>query len=354
VVDLTAAGLTAVRVRLDALLAGPLSARVAGPVPVAVSELLHALDELEAEHLTRLQQLEDLARVEERARAEGLRYADLFHAAPQPYLVTDRGGLVTLANDRAGSLLGSPAAWLVGRRLADLVHPDDRPAVQAALAAPLRTGPQDVRFALVPPAAAPVPVRATLSVARDLHGTATVRWLLHAAHGDRDGLRLTGPQLRELAADVAALAAALGAAGAAVLLRDPIGLAPLVAGSDDRALALAQTQVRAGAGPALDAAGAGRALVAHRVRHRAGDWAAFAEAAAASGVTAAASFPVWRGDDVAGVLDLYAEQAVGDADVLAAGQTLAAVVSACLTEAEPDGRGRDLVGQLEQALLARG
>jgi hypothetical protein len=71
-------------------------------------------------------------------------------------------------------------------------------------------------------------------------------------------------------------------------------------------------------------------------------------------VTAAASFPVRRGDDVAGVLDLYAEQAVGDDDVLAAGQTLAAVVSACLTQAEPGVRGRDLVGKLEQALLARG
>lgn len=363
-VDVTA-GLATVRVRLDALLAGPLSGRVAGPAPIAVAELQHALDELEAEHLERLQQLEDLGRLEARTRAERLRYADLFHVAPQPYLVTDRAGVIALANDRAGDLLGSPPAWLVGRVLADLADPADRARVEAALAAPILGGPRDVRFALVPPAnarpsrppaatEAPIPVRATLSVARDLHGDATVRWLLHAALGDRDGLRLSAAQLHELATDVAALGAALGSAGAAVLLRDHGGLAPSVAASDDRALALARAQVRAGAGPAMDAAEAGRAVVEPRVRDRAGAWAAFAETAAAAGITAAASFPVWRGDDLAGVLDLYAEQALGDAEVVAAGHTLAAVVSACLTEADPARPGHDLVGQLEQALLARG
>jgi len=192
-----------------------------------------------------------------------------------------------------------------------------------------------------------VPVRATLSVARDLAGDATVRWLLHPALTDRDGL--STPELRELAGDVAALAAAVGAAGAAVLLRDHAGLSPVLTGSDERALALARVQVDDGGGPALEAADRGRPVVVARIDARAGDWPAFARLAAREGITAAASAPIWRGDDLAGVLDVYDETSAGDAEVVAAGQTLAAVVSACLTEVDPR---RDLVVQFEQALLA--
>lgn len=59
-------------------------------------------------------------------------YRELFEKAPEPYLLTDEGGTVLLANQRARDLFAADA--LAGRSIADLLHRDSREGLAQQLA----------------------------------------------------------------------------------------------------------------------------------------------------------------------------------------------------------------------------
>jgi PAS domain S-box-containing protein len=87
---------------------------------VAVEELYFQADSLEAAHMA--------LEVERRA------YQELFESGPDGYLVSDPDGVIVRANVRAGDLFGCEAEELVGHALPALVRPEERAALEAAIA----------------------------------------------------------------------------------------------------------------------------------------------------------------------------------------------------------------------------
>src|SRR3954471_20431518 len=72
----------------------------------ALDELLAAVEELEVSEEELRAQNESLAASRMQVEAERQRYADLFHFAPDPYLVTTPDGTIRDANRAAALLFG--------------------------------------------------------------------------------------------------------------------------------------------------------------------------------------------------------------------------------------------------------
>ena len=108
------------------------AARMGGPNSKVSRVLQRALAELRATQEEVLEQNRALVGAQSALDAERLRYRELFEAAPDGYLVTDRAGLVFEANRAARALLGDGVA---GQPLALLVAAEQRPAFQTTLAA---------------------------------------------------------------------------------------------------------------------------------------------------------------------------------------------------------------------------
>src|SRR5437868_15487476 len=78
----------------------------------AYEELSVAEEELRAQHQLILE-------AQRMLEVQRNRYRTLFDSAPDPYLVTGETGIVEEANDAAAELFSVPAAFLVGRSLAN-------------------------------------------------------------------------------------------------------------------------------------------------------------------------------------------------------------------------------------------
>lgn len=93
----------------------------------AISEISIALEELNvlAEEL-QLQNQELLA-TREQVETERQRYQDLFHFAPDGYLVTDITGIIQEANHIAAQLLQVRQSYLIGKPISVFIHPDAKP-----------------------------------------------------------------------------------------------------------------------------------------------------------------------------------------------------------------------------------
>lgn len=76
---------------------------------------------------------EALQEESERLAHELLRYAELFRHAPEPQLVTDRGGKIREANLAAAALLGAGPQALAGRSLVSFVPLEERRAFRTRL-----------------------------------------------------------------------------------------------------------------------------------------------------------------------------------------------------------------------------
>ncbi|HSU14822.1 PAS domain-containing sensor histidine kinase [Longimicrobium sp.] len=87
----------------------------------AVDELLAALEELEVSDEELRAQNETLAATQLLVEAERQRYADLFHFAPDPYLVTGSDGTVREANRAAAALLAVAERSFPGKPLSVFV-----------------------------------------------------------------------------------------------------------------------------------------------------------------------------------------------------------------------------------------
>ena len=71
---------------------------------------------------------------------------EAFDDGPIAMAVLDLDGLIRYANPAMGTFCGQPAGALIGQPFTELVHPDDRAADQAEMAA-LVTGDRDPRTA---------------------------------------------------------------------------------------------------------------------------------------------------------------------------------------------------------------
>jgi len=194
----------ATRRRVDALLRANPPGGAAGPAQAVVDELLAALEELQVSEEELRQQNETLAASEVLLEEERWRYAELFHLAPEPYLVTTAEGVVREANQAAAALLGVDAARLAGKPLAVFVAPADRRAFL------LRLGRFDGReddweLTLQPRRGEPVAVSCAVSrSAPPSTGEARLSWLLR----DVTAVRQAAERERSLAAEQAARAEA--------------------------------------------------------------------------------------------------------------------------------------------------
>lgn len=151
-----------------------------GGLVATFSELRERLDrvDLPAELRASVEQFDQALRSDTRARTMRLaRYRLLFDAAPDPYIVTDRDGIVTEANSAAGELLGSDPSTIVNRPLVDYVTPAERDRYLGWLAQ-LQAGAPEARWDTTIEtggAAGPTPVE--IGLADDLEGIG-YRWLV--------------------------------------------------------------------------------------------------------------------------------------------------------------------------------
>jgi len=169
----------AARRRVDALLRAYPPGGEGGPAPGVVEELLAALEELQVSEEELRQQNESLAASELLLEEERRRYAELFHLAPGPYLVTTAEGAIHEANQAAARLLGVDAARLQGKPLAVFVAPAERRAFLLRLAR-FQEREDDWELTLHPRTREPVAVSCAVSrSAPSPGGEARLSWLLH-------------------------------------------------------------------------------------------------------------------------------------------------------------------------------
>lgn len=171
-----------------------------------MEELLVALEELSVTEEELRGQNDELASAHQLLDLERSRYADLFHSAPDPYLVTALDGTVREANHAAATLLGVRERDLSGKPLAVFVHRDHvrrfRERLNRLAEAQVDEGWE---FDLQPRGAAPVTVTCAVRRAPSpAGGVPLLRWMLH----DVTGQRHAEERERALAAQAAAGAAA--------------------------------------------------------------------------------------------------------------------------------------------------
>ncbi|HYW05759.1 MAG TPA: PAS domain S-box protein, partial [Longimicrobium sp.] len=156
-----------------------------GDVPrlahVALQELFTAMEELQVTEEELRQQNESLAAAQLLLEEENQRYVDLFHVAPDAYLVTTADAIIREANDAAGALLGVPPAQLEGKPLSLFVARDSTRAFRDRV---LSLGGsadrvEDWELVLAPRRGVAVPVACTVSGVPARRGEAAgLRWIV--------------------------------------------------------------------------------------------------------------------------------------------------------------------------------
>jgi PAS domain S-box-containing protein len=172
----------------------------------ALEDLRAALEELRAADEKMRQQNEELAAARLELENERRRYHEVFDLAPDAYLVTDLGGIITEANLAATRLLGVEDRFLEGKALAVFVTNEDRPRFRAVLAdvglgAPTHTA----AFRLQPQQNGPIAAEVTYSLIALPEGKPTgIRWLIrHVSDRERMAAEIQALN-RELESRIAA------------------------------------------------------------------------------------------------------------------------------------------------------
>jgi PAS domain S-box-containing protein len=166
------------RRRVAALLRANPSDGAGGHSREVTDELLAAIEELQVSEEELRQQNESLAAAEVLLEEERRRYADLFHLAPEPYLVTTAEGVIREANHAAAGLLGVEAARLEGKPLTVFVAGQERRAFVLRLAR-LGEREDDWEVTLQPRKGEPVAVSGTVArAAPSATGEPRLSWLL--------------------------------------------------------------------------------------------------------------------------------------------------------------------------------
>ncbi|HLL48835.1 MAG TPA: PAS domain S-box protein [Longimicrobiaceae bacterium] len=180
--DLVHRQIRAARRRMDALQQrGGTAPPEAHPfVDDAIHELQTALEELQVSEEELRQQNETLAESREQLEAQRERYRDLFHFAPDAYLVTDADGVVREANRAAASLLGVGESALAGKPLAVFVDARSRRDFRLRLARVAgEERVEDWELRLHPRRGGPLEASCSVAAVRGRGGTVEgLRWLL--------------------------------------------------------------------------------------------------------------------------------------------------------------------------------
>jgi PAS domain-containing protein len=98
-----------------------------------LEELLVSLEELRVAEEDLRGQNEELAAAHLQIQEERRRYQQLFHYAPDAYLLTDLAGIVREANWSAARLLNVQPQFMAGKAIVSLVAPEDRARIRAEL-----------------------------------------------------------------------------------------------------------------------------------------------------------------------------------------------------------------------------
>ncbi len=154
----------------------------------AVEELLGAVDELRVAEAELRRQNDALAVAHLAVEEERRRYQQLFHFAPDAYLLTDLHGIVREANGSAARLLGVEPRALSGRAIVSFVALEDRPRIRAELGRwQSEPAPQSLEVRLQPRHGPPFDASVTLSVSRaGTRDTANgFRWLIRDTSAQR-------------------------------------------------------------------------------------------------------------------------------------------------------------------------
>lgn len=98
-----------------------------------LGELYDALKNLELAQEALNQKNQELATARELVQVERQRYQDLCELLPNPYLVTDRKGIIVEANHAAATVLNVPQRFLIGKPLPCFISKEERRVFLAEL-----------------------------------------------------------------------------------------------------------------------------------------------------------------------------------------------------------------------------
>jgi PAS domain S-box-containing protein len=163
---------------------------------VAFEELLVALEELRVAEEEIRQQNQELIVAHLEVEEERRRYQQLFHYAPDAYLLTDLHGIVREANRSAARLFGVDPRFMSGKAIVSFVAIEDRPRIRAELGRwQSEPTPKSLDVRLQPRHTPPFDASVTLSVARGGARDTAIgfRWLIRDISAQRqltDELRL--------------------------------------------------------------------------------------------------------------------------------------------------------------------
>jgi PAS domain S-box-containing protein len=146
-----------------------------------IEELMVAVEELRVAQEELRQQNEELASAHHALDEQRRRYQQLFHYAPDAYLLTDLTGIVREANLSAARLLRVKPQYLVGKALVSFVAMEDRSRVRAELGRwRSEPTPKTLEVKLQPRGGDPFDAAIALSVARGGQQDTAIgfRWLV--------------------------------------------------------------------------------------------------------------------------------------------------------------------------------
>jgi diguanylate cyclase (GGDEF)-like protein/PAS domain S-box-containing protein len=150
-------------------------------MPEELQELADAMEELHVAGEELREKNDELAVAHAAVDVERRRYQELFHMAPDGYLVTDTTGIVIEANRAAAELFAVRSDLLIGKPLVLFLGRESRQAFTTRLARFAR-GEEAREWELViqPRGRPPVPASVGVASARDVDGVLVgLRWVIH-------------------------------------------------------------------------------------------------------------------------------------------------------------------------------
>jgi PAS domain S-box-containing protein len=154
----------------------------------AFEELLVVVEELRVAEEEIRQQNDELISTHLAVEEERRRYQQLFHYAPDAYLLTDLHGIVREANRSAAHLLGVEPRFMSGKAIVSFVAPEDRPRIRAELGRwQSEPAAKSLEVRLQPRHGKPFDASVTLSVARGGARDTAIgfRWLVRDTSAQR-------------------------------------------------------------------------------------------------------------------------------------------------------------------------
>ncbi len=141
-------------------------------------ELMTVLEEVEVYEEELAAQNSELEAQRHEVERQRLRYEDLFHFAPEAYLVTDLNGVVREANRMASTLLNTEQRYLIGKPLITFIEENNRKRFRLLLST--SQGTSDFDIPIEPRKLSRLDVSVRMAFVMDERGKPfEIRWVLH-------------------------------------------------------------------------------------------------------------------------------------------------------------------------------